>query len=583
MGGLIKLLPDALANKIAAGEVVQRPASVVKEIMENAIDAGATSIDVIITDAGKTLIQIVDDGSGMSNLDARMAFERHATSKIKNIDDLMAIRTMGFRGEALASIASVAQVTLKTRTIEEELGTELEIHGSKVKHQEPCATPVGTSIAVKHLFYNVPARRKFLKSDATEFKNILDEFVRAALARPDIKFRLLRDGQEVYHLKSGTLRQRIVGLFEKKLNDNIMPVEQDMDWVKLSGFIGRPDIAKRRRGEQYFFVNNRFIKSPYLAHAVRSGFDNLLGEDVHPFFVIKLEMNPERVDVNVHPTKHEVKFQEELVLYNFLKVAIKHTLGKYALTPMIDFEAPAIQFGHTQQRPSQQELLQWRNLYQPDENAPQPQTAEALTIESRVNKEEGVLFETEAKKPIQIHRAYILQQIKSGLLMIDQTAAHERILYERHLEMFETGEVASQKELFPKVVHLSSGDLDILKNMLSEVICLGFEIENFGDDAVIIHATPAHLSEVNMDPEHVLKELIEQFKENQELRLGVKENVARSLAARCAIKKGQTLEDQQMSEIIDALFGCSNPYKSPLGRQCFVVMDHNELEKKFSK
>lgn len=582
MGGVIKLLPDALANKIAAGEVVQRPASVVKEILENAIDAGANTIDVIIKDAGKTLIQVVDNGQGMSHMDARMAFERHATSKIKNIEDLMAIRTMGFRGEALASIASVAQVNLKTRTKEDELGTEVEIHGSKVNREEPCSTPVGTSIAVKHIFFNVPARRKFLKSDATEFKNILDEFIRAALAKPEIRMRLIRDGEEIYHLKPGTLRQRIVGLFEKKVNDNIMPVEQDMDWVKLTGFIGRPEIGKRRRGEQYFFVNNRFIKSPYLFHAVRNGYDNLLPDDIYPFFVIKFEMDPQRVDVNVHPTKHEVKFQEELVLYNFLKAAIKHTLGKYALTTMIDFDSPQMDFGNLPQKPKKEELAQWRDLYRHDEGGATP-SPEAVTFESRANRDDSLIVESETKKPMQIHRVYVLQQIKSGLLIVDQSAAHERILYERHLAMLETGEVLSQKELFPKVVHLSAGDLDLLKTISPEITCLGFEVENFGDDAVIIHGTPAHLAELSMDGEVVLKELLEQYKENQELRLGVKENVARSLAAKCSIRKGQTLEEEQMNEVIDQLFACENPYKSPRGRQCFVVVDHSELERRFAK
>ncbi|MDX1683930.1 MAG: DNA mismatch repair endonuclease MutL [Saprospiraceae bacterium] len=574
-------MPDALANKIAAGEVVQRPASVVKEILENAIDAGADAIDVVITDAGKTLIQIIDNGSGMTNIDARMAFERHATSKIKNIEDLNSIKTMGFRGEALASIASVSQVMLKTRVGEDELGTEIEIHGSKVQRQDPCATPVGTNIAIKHLFYNVPARRKFLKSDATEFKNILDEFNRAALARPDIRFRLIRDGQEIYHLPPGTLRQRIVGLFDKKINDKIMPLEQDMDWVKLSGFIGRPEIAKRRRGEQYFFVNERFIKSPYLFHAVKNGFDNLLAEDTHPFFVVKLEMDPSRVDVNVHPTKHEVKFQEETVLYNFIKVAVKHTLGTYALTPMIDFDSPKISFENLPKKPTQSEISQWQDLYRDKENL--KKSPETTTLESKVNKDESILLESQSKAPVQIHRSYILQQIKSGLLMIDQSSAHERILYERHLAMFETGEVSSQKELFPKVVHLPSGDLNLLQSIMAEITCLGFEVENFGEDSIIIHGTPAHLSELSLDPEKVLIELLEQFKENQELKLGVKENVARSLASRCSIRKGQSLEIEQMNEIIDALFACENPYKSPLGRQCFVVMDHEELERRFSK
>ncbi len=583
MGGVIKLLPDALANQIAAGEVVQRPASVVKELLENAMDAGADTIDLIIGDAGKTLIQIIDNGTGMSDVDARMAFERHATSKIGSVDDLSTIRTMGFRGEAMASIASVAQVTMKTRSAEFEVGTEIEIHGSHVKYQEPCASPVGTNISVKHLFYNVPARRKFLKSDATEFKNIADEFIRAALSRPDIRFRLIRDGQELYHIIPGTLRQRIVGLFEKKINDKIMPIEQDMDWVKLTGFIGRPEIAKKRRGDQYFFVNHRFIKIPYLLHAVRAGFDNLLGDDVYPFFVINLEMAPERVDVNVHPTKHEVKFQEEVVLYNFLKVAIKHTLGKYALNQIIDFEAPNFNFSPGgRQAPSQPELAQWQAMYRPATESNTPEV-DALTIESKMSQDEDLLISTTEKRPIQLHRTYILQQIKSGLMLIEQSAAHERILYERHLELFNTGEVLTQKELFPKVVHLSGADHSLLKSILPEITCLGFEMEDFGEDAVIIHGTPTHLSSLNMDPETTLKSLLEQFKENIELKLGVKENVARSLASRCAIKKGQKLEVEQMSEIIDSLFACENPFKSPYGRPCFLVIDHNELEKRFSK
>jgi DNA mismatch repair protein MutL len=582
MSANIKLLPDALANKIAAGEVVQRPASVVKELLENAMDSGAASIDVIVKDAGRTLVQVIDDGSGMSEIDARMAFERHATSKISTIEDLNAISTMGFRGEALASIGSVAQVIMKTKTAESDLGYEIEIHGTKVIRNEPCASPVGTSIAVKHLFYNVPARRKFLKSDATEFKNIVDEFMRASLARPDIRFRLIRDDQEVYHLTEGNLRQRIVGLFEKKLNDKIMPIEQDMDWVKLTGFVGRPEVAKRRRGEQFFFVNDRFIKSPYLSHAVRKGFDNLMGDDMNPFYVIKLEMQPERVDVNVHPTKHEVKFDDESVLYNFLKVAIKHTLGKYALTPMIDFESPSNQFQGGGGAASQAELSQWRDLYKPEASSVDQESG-ALTIESRVNQEETQLIESEDKRPIQLHRAYIVQHIKSGILVVEQAAAHERILYERHISILNSGEVSTQKELFPKVVHLSPADTDLLKTILPEVTCLGFEIEGFGEDAMVIHGTPAHLASMGMDAEKVLIELLDQYKQNLELRLGVKENVARSLASRCSIKRGQALEVEQMNEIIDTLFACENPYKSPFGRKCFIVIDHDELESRFSK
>jgi DNA mismatch repair protein MutL len=585
MQNKIKLLPDALANKIAAGEVVQRPASVVKELVENAMDAGATDIHVLVEQAGKTLIQVIDNGSGMTEQDARMAFERHATSKIESISDLEAISTMGFRGEALASIASVAKAELKTRRAEDEVGTRVEIHGSKVIAVEGCGCPVGTSIAVRHLFYNVPARRKFLKKDVTEFKVISNEFIRAALARPDVQFKLTKDGEDIFFLRAGSLRQRLSSIFDKKTNENLIPVEQDMDWVHMSGFVGRPDIFKKTRGDQYLFVNGRYVQSPYLMHGIRSAYTNLIPEGTHPFIVLYLNMDPTKVDVNVHPTKHEVKFDDERILYNMVHVAIKHGLGKYALTPMIDFESPTPAMFERAERPSQASQDAWKQLYSESPSSPeqQPQSSEqAIVLKSDFEKQEGQLFDPSAKKAFQLHKKYIIQQVKSGILVVNQNRAHERVLYERHLALLESGEVYSQKELFPKVVHISAEQMRLFKSFAGEARCLGFEVEEFGEDAVIIHGTPAHLTMVSMEADVMFKDLLDAFTENIELKLSVKENVAQALAAKCAVRTGQVLEDEQMNELIDALFACENPYRNPRGKKCFVILEHQKLDNLFA-
>jgi len=585
----IRLLPDSLANKIAAGEVVQRPSSVVKELVENAMDAGSTEVSVLIEEAGKTTIQIMDNGHGMPEQDARMAFERHATSKIHSIDDLEAIATMGFRGEALASIASVAQVELMTRTAEQEMGTKIKIHGSKVISVEPCACPQGTSIAVKHLFYNVPARRKFLKKDATELKAITNEFIRAALSRPDIKFRLYRDGNEVYHLKAGSLRQRIASLFDKKTNSHLIPVHQEMDWINLTGFIGRPEVYKKSRGDQYLFVNNRYIQSPYLMHGIRSAFQTLIPEGTHPFIILFLEMDPSKVDVNVHPTKHEVKFDEERVLYNMVKVAIKHGLGQYALHPMIDFDSPQQPFFDAPAKPSAKEMESWKALYDQPSGSPAPaetapsEQGNSIRLQSNFDSEGDALFQETLKKAFQLHKKYIVQQVKSGILLVNQQRAHERILYEKHLQILENGEVYCQKELFPKVVHISKEQMDLYQSFAPEAQCLGFEIEPFGDDAIIIHGTPAHLTDISVESDVIFKDLLDAFTENIELKLSVKENVAQALAAQCAVRTGKVLEDHQMSGLIDALFACENPYTNPRGKKCFVILEHTELDRLFAK
>lgn len=579
----IQLLPDALANKIAAGEVVQRPSSVVKELIENAIDAGATEIHLIIEEAGKTLIQVLDNGKGMNEQDARMAFERHATSKIKSIKDLEAIQTMGFRGEALASIASVAQVELKTKRPEDDFGTQVVIHGSKVVAVDSCSCPNGTSIAVKHLFYNVPARRKFLKKDATELKAITNEFIRASLARADIKFKFFRDGNEVFHLRAGSLRQRVAALFDKKTNEQLIPVDQDLHEMSLNGFIGRPSVHKKTRGDQYLFVNDRYIQSPYLMHGIRSAYKDLIPEGSHPFIVLFIQLDPSRVDVNVHPTKHEVKFDEERVLYNMVQVAVKHSLGKYALHPMIDFEAPSQGFfNHTPERPSTKELENWKSLYRSTEEEPK-ETPQTILVESQFNSEEETLFKTEQRPAFQLHKKYIVQQVKSGLLLVHQNRAHARILFEKHLQILEDGAVYCQKELFPKVVHLSAQERTIFESFAEEAKCLGFEMEKFGEDSVIIHGTPAHLTDLQMESDQLFRQLIDAFSQNIELKLSVKDNIAQSLATECAVRTGSTLNSEQMGELIDALFACENPYVSPQGKKCFFVLEHNELENLFSR
>ncbi len=491
MPDIIQLLPDSIANQIAAGEVIQRPASVVKELMENAIDAGSTSIKLVVKDAGKTLIQVIDDGSGMSETDARMCFERHATSKIKVATDLFAIHTKGFRGEAMASIAAIAQVEMRTKTEKQDLGTRIQIEGSTVKKQEVCQITTGTTISVRNLFYNVPARRKFLKSNPVEMRYIMDEFQRLAIAHSDIFFSLYHNNIELFHLPPGTLRQRIVGVLGANTNKKLVPISEDTDVVKLNGYIGKPEFSKKTRGEQWFFVNNRFIKSSYLNHAVMAAYEELLPNNTYPLYVIFIEIDPTRIDINVHPTKQEIKFDDERLIYNYLKVAVRHSLGQYNIIPTLDFDQiPAItnpNFNRSEKafqtanelrtkhksssnnfplfkKEDQREksnLANWQKLYEGlnefDENQNE-ENPQSVTIKSKWDEEEAMPMEKEdasfgiAKKPYQIHSTYIVSHIKSGYLLIDQQTAHERVLYERFLEKIQTQEIATQKLLFPKTL-----------------------------------------------------------------------------------------------------------------------------------
>jgi DNA mismatch repair protein MutL len=617
MAGIIQLLPDSIANQIAAGEVIQRPASVIKELLENAIDAGASNIQVILKDAGKTLIQVIDDGKGMTDTDARMAFERHATSKIKNSEDLFHIRTMGFRGEALASIAAIAQVELRTRTQEEELGTKIVIEASAVKAQEVCQQPPGSNFQVKNLFYNVPARRNFLKSDSVEMKHILDEFQRVAIANPEVFFSLHHNQNELFHLHPGNLRQRLVSVFGNNSNKKLVPIAEETDVVQLRGFVGKPEFARKTRGDQYFFVNNRFIKSGYLHHAVMNAYEGILQDDTYPFYVIFIDIDPARIDINVHPTKQEIKFDDERLIYQYLRVAVRHALGQYAVIPTLDFEAETglLQYqtaasaptgnqnesfksqgsgqswkiDRQQARAGQQDnsnqLAHWQSLYEGLEKGNDEEEGEAITLQSAAtNEEDGDqldgLFANDTKVPFQIHNRYIVSHIKSGFLLIDQQAAHERILFERYFELLKNKKASTQQELFPRTVKLSTADAEILKGILEEVNEMGFDIQDFGADTFVIHGIPSEIYG-QPDAEKMLEQLIEQFKSNLDLQMDTSENLARAMAKSSAIKRGKSLTVPEMQELTDRLFACELPYKSPSGRNCFLTYDLEELNKKF--
>ncbi|MCG8327422.1 MAG: DNA mismatch repair endonuclease MutL [Chitinophagales bacterium] len=630
MADIIQLLPDAIANQIAAGEVIQRPASVVKELLENSIDAGSTNIKLVIKDAGRTLIQVIDDGCGMSETDARMSFERHATSKIRQSEDLFCIRTMGFRGEAMASIAAVAQVELRSRRHSDELGTRLVVEASEVKIQEPCPCSRGTTLSVKNLFYNVPARRNFLRSNTVEMRHIMDEFQRIAIANSDIFFSLHHNNSEIFHLPAGNLRQRLIGVFGNNANKKLVPVSEETDILKLSGFVGKPEFAKKTRGEQYFFVNNRFIKSGYLNHAVVAAYEDLLPKDTHPLYAIFIDIDPARIDINVHPTKQEIKFEDERLVYNYLKVAIRHSLGQYSIMPTLDFDqSPAFYNTLTSSnRPIKREetiksssrgsagssapsvssvvgdshrqannLQNWQKLYEGLDNFDAEPTTDssgsteeippALTLESKWHDEdtESTTATSETTKrrrktPSQLHNSYVVSQIKSGMLIIDQQAAHERILYDRYLTFLQQQQNATQSQLFPRTLSLSPSDANLLTDVLETVNSLGFDIQEFGTNTFVVNGVPSELAG-KQDELKLIESLLEQYKNNLNLKLDIKENIARSMAKSASIKTGQSLEVEEMQALIDQLFACEVPYKSPSGRKCFISVELDELAKRF--
>lgn len=633
MADVIRLLPDSIANQIAAGEVIQRPASVVKELMENSIDAGSTQIKLIIKDAGKTLIQVIDDGCGMSETDARMSFERHATSKIRAAKDLFSIKTMGFRGEAMASIAAIAQVEMKTRKHNEDVGVRLTIEGSEIKSQELCQCNAGTSLAIKNLFYNVPARRNFLKTTTVEMRHIIDEFQRVALANSDIFFSLHHNGIEVFHLPESNLRQRIVNIFGQNSNKKLVPVLEETDALRLEGFVGKPEFAKKTRGEQFFFVNRRFIKSGYLNHALMGAYEDVLPKDTYPLYVIFIEIDPARIDINVHPTKQEIKFDDERLVYNYLKVSVRHALGQYSITPTLDFDQEQILNNHS--LPSMGEsrreanssppflgslggdtsnssssegeryetfsskvnnseidssnLQNWKKMYDGLDEFDQPQEDkignQPITIESGMSEvnqldDGNQSFSKDVKPLFQIHSTYIVSHIKSGYILVDQQAAHERILYERYLSMLNEKEAMTQKELFPRNITLNPADAEILKDLLPQINLLGFDIQEFGKEAFVIHGVPADLK-FSQDEQKVIEQLLEQYKTNRDLDLNISENVARAMARSSAIKKGQSLTQEEMRGLVDQLFACAMPFASPIGKKCFVTFELEELANKF--
>lgn len=609
MGNKINLLSDALANQIAAGEVIQRPASVVKELMENSIDAGSTHIKLIVKNSGKTLIQVIDDGEGMNETDARLCFAKHATSKITHIDDLFAILTKGFRGEALASVAAVAQVEMKTRIAESALGTSIINEGSEVKSQEPCQTPKGTSIAVKNLFFNVPARRNFLKSENVEMRHIVEEFFRIAIPHFNVAFSLFHNDSELYHLKAGNLRQRIVALFGDNYNQKLVPVSENTEIVEIEGFIGKPEFAKKTRGEQYIFVNNRFIKSAYLNHAVFGAYEDIIPKDRYPFFVLFININPAKIDINVHPSKHEIKFEEERLVYTFVNAACKHGLAQYSISPTIDFDQEDIfkqmgtfsknqhdfdpakspmnfsksDFPFSVQKKIDEgqsdNLKNWEDLY----TITQPKEAQLDFDVASNNPQQSANFHDENKhqsKPYQIHLRYIVSPIKNGFVLIDQQAAHQRILYEKYLKSLEINKHFSQQQLFAQTVELNQADAEVLREILEEVNMLGFEIKEFGQNTFIIHSVPVDVQISN--EKAMIEEMIEQFKINLNVaKLSKRESLAKSLAQSTSIKKGRVLALNEMDTLIDELFACENPYTAPNGRKTFIKYELKAIEKLF--
>jgi DNA mismatch repair protein MutL len=604
MSDRIKLLPDNIANQIAAGEVIQRPASVVKELMENSVDSGATHIQVIVKNAGKTLVQIIDNGSGMSETDARMCFEKHATSKITSADDLFNIRTMGFRGEALASVAAIAQVELKTKLHHETLGTLIEIEGMKILKHEPCQTNSGTSIAVKNLFFNVPARRNFLKSDSAELRHIFDEFIRIALAHPKISFQLFTNELETLHYKSGNLKQRVCAVFDTRYESKIVPLSEDTPGLQISGFVGKPELAKKNRGEQYIFVNKRFVKSAYIHHAVMNAFEQMLAKESFPFYVLFIDIDPQRIDVNVHPQKYEVKFEDEKLIYTFVNLAVKHSLGSYSVMPTLDFsqedalnksgtfdQAPGWivgnndssktsekKFAHDFYKADDKPTSNWEQLYETKSSR-----ATSHLDKEVVDLKQETFFEqkdTEESLAFQVQKRYILSQIKSGFILVDQQSAHERVMFEHYIRIMAHNRKSSQQQLFPTTLEFGDMDAAILHEILPEINALGFDVQEFGNNSFIVHAFPADITLVN--EKQTFEELIEQYKNNLSVsKLSKRENLAKSLACSTSIKRGQTLTRQEMKTLIDELFACENPYTAPGGKHTFITLSFDELEKRF--
>lgn len=722
MSNIIRLLPDHVANQIAAGEVVQRPASVVKELIENSVDAGATEIKLILKEAGKTLIQVIDNGKGMGETDARMAFERHATSKISKAEDLFALKTKGFRGEALASIAAIAHVELKTRTAETELGTHIIIEGTKVVSQEPTVTPIGTSFSVKNLFFNIPARRNFLKSNNVEFRNIVDEFERIALVHHDVQFSLIHNGSEVFNLPTSNIRQRIVNIFGSRTNEKLVPIKENTDIVGISGFVGKPEFAKKSRGEQFFFVNDRFVKSGYLHHAVLASYEGLLKEGTHPSYFIYLQVPADSIDINIHPTKTEVKFDDEQALYSILRSTIKHSLGQFNVAPVLDFHrddtldtpydyegkeaaTPTIEVdrnfnpfmreegvdsdhfeynpfqnpfglnkqdaileskmtdligidetdienlsggiefevnkteddlmlpskgneddfsleGHTLHQNSNDYLASksnvyfeteeqknskegkrsgtsifssstnrnnnsgkgWENMYEGLRNSGSELDVSKLNIEQEIvnpNLFDGHKTDISTYRTFQINRKYIVSPIKSGMVVIDQGRAHQRILYEKFMENISAQQAASQQLLFPLTLYYAPYEIEMLRQLQVLLKQTGFGFEDIAEDYIVISGLPVHVAE--SEASIVLEDLISDFQDGlPTTTYSQSDRIAKSLAHSLAVKTGTTLTEEEQENIVNSLFACKEPNVSPFSKPTFITMKVEDIEKKFA-
>jgi len=613
MADIIQLLPDHVANQIAAGEVVQRPASVVKELLENAIDAGATEITLVVKDAGKTLIQVIDNGDGMSTTDARLCFERHATSKIKSAEDLFSLHTKGFRGEALASIAAIAHVELKTKKEASEVGTRITIEGSEVTAQEPVVVQKGTTISVKNLFYNIPARRNFLKSNAVESRHIIDEFHRVALAHSQVAFTMINNGSDIFKLPASNSRQRIVAIFGGKTNEKLVPVSEETEILKIDGFVLKPDFARKSKGERFFFVNDRFIKSSYLHHAVLSAFEGLIKEGTHPGYFLFLEVDPKSVDINIHPTKTEIKFEDEHAMYAMLRSTIKHSLGQFSIAPVLDFNrdanfdtpyeytrkfpvAPTIEVdsgfnpfrkesgsgGASHHNYKKENTSSWESLYV---GLKDPEAdSENGNIEFESEEVTGKLFETETEEAgqatFQLHNKYIISPIKSGMMVIHQHLAHQRVLYEELLKNITVQEAVSQQLLFPLNFTFSKGDTAILAKIREQLEHTGFVFSELKEDRFEICGIPVSLPESQVGI--VLEQLITDIKEEvPDAGFSQNDLLVKSMAKSMAVKSGVSLNRKEQEHLINQLFACKEPSIAPNNKPILVTMNVNDFDKKF--
>ena len=605
---VIKLLPDSVANQIAAGEVIQRPASAVKELMENALDAGATQIDLVVKDAGKTMIMVVDNGCGMSETDARLCFERHATSKISKAEDLFAIRTMGFRGEALASIAAIAQVELKTRRREDEVGVKVVNEGSIVKEQTLAPMQPGTTFTVKNLFFNVPARRNFLKSAHAEMRHIIEEFTRVTLMNPEIGFTLTSDGKEVYHLYPGNLKQRIVGLFGSAYDERLLHVHQEADRVSIDGYIVKAEYARKTRGEQYFFVNKRFIKHAYLHHAIENAYMEMIPKDSFPGYFLNIEVDPADIDINIHPTKTEVNFLDVKLIYAVLHAAVRKAIGQHNLSPMIDFEAPAdlnddIGAASSGARPIVFPQIPVNPNYNPFSQSTEGHRDRWNDFQQRRQTPSGdwrLLYgertdladsPTEAEpqaqtqsndKYLQVNQSFILTTVKSGLLLIDQHLAHTRILFEKYLKQLENHDGVSQQELFPQAFTVNANDASLLKELMPVLGSLGFVLEQANPTTFMINGTPS--DSAGHDAVVLLEKILDNYKINRtDLQLDRKLDIAKTMAVQLAIKPQTQLSELEMQNIVDQLFACNVAEVAPNGKKIYVIISMEELMEKFGR